>query len=450
MNRLIFILVLLLPVMTFAQHSQLAATPPMGWNSWNCMGFEINEDQVKEVADYMAANLHRFGYEYVVIDAGWYYPDAVKTYMGSSKENPEQAIDAYGRLIPDTIKYPSAKNGNGLKPLADYIHSKGLKFGIHIMRGIPWNAYEQNTPIFGTTLRAKDVADTINVCDWNHSMYGLNCTTANGKAYYESIVALYKEWGVDFIKIDDISREIKKDEIVAFNEAVRSCGRDIVISLSPGPSPLAEAELLSEKANMWRICNDVWDSWAIIHANFDYCAQWYNYSKPGSWPDADMLPIGKLRITGGDEWVAGLIGGKFGEIANEFSRLTHDEQYTVMNLWCMFRSPLMIGSYLPYNDKFSNSLLTNKELIELDQHSTGNKEIFRSDDLSVWSAEHTSKDMKYLALFNIGDDVQKVELKDFLEKGTDTSNVKDIWTKKKLKANFIELKPHASAVFYLK
>ena len=434
--------------------TKLAEKPPMGWNSWNSMGFEIREHHVKEIADYMAENLLQYGYEYVVIDAGWYYPVNITTNMGHLK-NPEQSIDKYGRLIPDTIKFPSAAEGAGFKPLADYIHSKGLKFGMHIMRGIPWNAYDQNTSVLGTEQTARDMGQTNMLCEWNHSMYGLNCISANGKAYYKSIVELYAQWGIDFIKIDDISRPINKSEIKAFSEAVRESGRDIVISLSPGASPVNEAEFLGEYANMWRISNDIWDSWHLIRGNFDYCTQWFKFSKPGAWPDADMLPIGKLRITGADEWVAGLLGARYGEVTNEFSRLTHDEQYTVMNLWCMFRSPLIIGSYLTMNDDFSNSLLTNADLIELNQHSTDNREVFRTDSLSVWTASNQTKPLKYLAVFNLSDNELSISINKKMTGMDIKGELQDLWTKNTVfiqsKGELqITLKPHQSVVYSLK
>ena len=434
--------------------TKLAEKPPMGWNSWNSMGFEIREHHVKEIADYMAENLLQYGYEYVVIDAGWYYPVNITTNMGHLK-NPEQSIDKYGRLIPDTIKFPSAAEGAGFKPLADYIHSKGLKFGMHIMRGIPWNAYDQNTSVLGTEQTSLDMGQTNMLYEWNHSMYGLNCISANGKAYYKSIVELYAQWGIDFIKIDDISRPINKSEIKAFSEAVRESGRDIVISLSPGASPVNEAEFLGEYANMWRISNDIWDSWHLIRGNFDYCTQWFKFSKPGAWPDADMLPIGKLRLTRADEWVAGLLGARYGEVTNEFSRLTHDEQYTVMNLWCMFRSPLIIGSYLTMNDDFSNSLLTNADLIELNQHSTDNREVFRTDSLSVWTASNQTKPLKYLAVFNLSDNELSISINKKMTGMDIKGELQHLWSKNTVfiqsKGELqITLKPHQSVVYSLK
>jgi len=437
-----------------AVQSILAEKPPMGWNSWNSMGFEITEEQVKEIADYMAEHLLKYGYEYLVIDMGWYYPEHFTANMGHTG-NPEQTIDQYGRLIPDTVKFPSAAGGAGFKPLADYVHSKGLKFGIHIMRGIPWNAYELNTPVLGSGQTAREMGQPHMVCEWNRSMFGLNCESADGKAYYKSIVALYKEWGVDFIKIDDISRPINKPEIKAFSEAVRESGRDIVISLSPGASPVNEAEFLGEYANMWRISNDIWDNWSLIRGSFDYCTQWFKYSKPGAWPDADMLPIGKLRITGADEWVAGLIGGVYGEIANEFPRLTHDEQYTVMNLWSMFRSPLMIGSYLTMNDEFSNSLLTNTALIELNQNSTGNREVFRTEDLSIWTASHQKLPLKYLAVFNLSDIAVEISVTNEMAGMELSGEIMDLWTKSTISLMNdgklrVFLEPHQSVVYSLK
>lgn len=209
----------------------LAPSPPMGWNSWDTYGMSVTEQEVKATADYMSRNLSKFGWKYIVIDGGWYDPDSK---LGGKFESDNLASDEYGRLHPASNKFPSAINGRGFKPIADYIHSKGLKFGIHLMRGIPRQAVRKNLLVLGTNVRAVDIADQTSICKWNKDMYGVDMTKPNAQAYYDSVFKLFAEWGVDYVKVDDISSPFREGEIVAVHSAIQKSGRKIVLSLSPG------------------------------------------------------------------------------------------------------------------------------------------------------------------------------------------------------------------------
>ena len=200
-----------------AQTTQLAPTPPMGWNSWDSYGTTIRENEVKANADTMASKLKQYGWQYVVVDIQWYEPNAQ---AHGYRPNAKLSMDDHGRLVPAANRFPSAQNGQGFKPLADYIHSKGLKFGIHILRGIPRQAVAENSPILGTSFHAGDVADKTSLCEWNTDMYGVDMTKPGGQSYYDSIVAQYAKWGVDFIKADDMSRPYHKAEIEGLHKAI--------------------------------------------------------------------------------------------------------------------------------------------------------------------------------------------------------------------------------------
>ena len=393
----------------FAQQSDLAQTPPMGWNSWNCFGIEVNEEKVNAVADYMAENLKKHGWEYVVIDAGWYHPPTLITRHWST-DDPPQSLDSYGRLLPDTVKFPSAAGGKGFKPLADYVHSKGLKFGIHIMRGIPWNAYENDLPLKNTSYTAKDIGDTDNVCQWAKVCVGIDMDHPAGQQYYNTIFEMYAEWGVDYVKVDDVAREFHSEDIIAMNKAIENSGRPMVLSLSPGPSQIEHAGFFKEQANLYRISNDFWDHWKFVKRNMEYCVQWYPHITPGHWPDADMLTFGKLRVTGGDDWVASLLEDSYDNIGNEYSRFTDTEKQTVMTLWSIFRSPLMFGGYLPETKEYTLSLIQNDSVIKVNQNSTNNRLVDQSGYRYVWSADEPGTDNKYVALFNLYDSKQTVEV----------------------------------------
>ncbi len=366
----------------------------MGWNSYDSYGGDVNEEQVKANARYMADHLAIYGWKYIVVDYYWYYPS------GHVKGVP--VMDDYGRLLPATNRFPSAADGQGFKPLADYVHSLGLKFGIHIMRGIPRAAVEENLPILGTNAHAKDIANLLNTCSWSDAMYGVDVSKPAGQAYYDSLAKLYAEWGVDFIKADDMSRArdpygevYHAPEIEALRKAMTNSGRPMVLSLSPGATQLCDAAHVERYSQMWRISDDMWDNWPEVRDQFGYCRLWAPYIGPDHWPDADMLPLGLLRLRGFND-------------GPRLSRLTHDEQITMMTLWSIFRSPLMMGGDLPTLDAFTLSLLTNQEVLAVDQHSSGNRLLFTRGNQIAWVANVTGTRQKYVALFNLGSAPEEV------------------------------------------
>lgn len=430
------ILALACAPIVFAQ--AVAPTPPMGWNSWDSYGTTVTEAQVEANADVMARNLSSHGWQYIVVDIQWYEPNAQgHDYAPGAK----LAMDQYGRLLPAVNRFPSAADGTGFKHLAAYVHGKGLKFGIHIMRGVPRQAVEQNTPIKGTAYHAADVADKDNHCRWNPDMWGVDTTKPGSQAYYDSIAELYASWGVDFIKADDMGSHLYQPaEIKALSMAIRKTGRQMVLSISPGPAPLSEAEFFEKYAQMWRISDDFWDDWKLLKKQFDYTRDWAEYvGKNDTWPDADMLPLGKLRVTAKE-------GG------GSPTKLTADEQLTLMTLWCIFRSPLIFGGDLPSNDPATNALLTNDEVLAVDQHSRGGHQALEEGNLRTWVAVGPKDGREYyIAVFNLGDQATSVNVPwNKLFPKVSTAEVRDLWAKKALgsKAGIeTELRPHASALY---
>jgi alpha-galactosidase len=418
------------------RQATVAPTPPMGWNSWDCYGTTVTEPEVKAQADYLAKHLARYGWQYIVVDIQWYEPNAK---AHGYRENAELVMDDYGRLLPATNRFPSAANGKGFKPLADYIHRQGLKFGIHIMRGIPRLAVKNNLPVRGTGVRAQDVADTKSICKWNTDMYGVDVSKPAGQSYYDSIVELYAQWGVDYIKADDMSSPFHEEEIAALSRAIARSGRAIVLSLSPGPAPVARGDFLQRHAQLWRISNDFWDRWEDLRKQFEYCRQWSPFIGRGSWPDADMLPLGRIGIRA--------------ERGNDRqTRFTRDEQFMLMTLWLIFRSPLMFGGDLPSNDAFTLSLLTNAEALAVLRNSSGNHELFAHDKQIAWVADVAGTNDKYLAVFNLDDhaiaDI-KVQWREIGLSGRCT--VRDLWQKKGLGVfdgeMISKLPPHGAALY---
>jgi alpha-galactosidase len=413
-----------------------ARTPPMGWNSWDSYGTTVREEQVKANADWMAEHLAQFGWEYIVVDIQWYEPNAQgHDYQPGAR----LTMDEYGRLLPAGNRFPSSANGAGFKPLADYIHAKGLKFGIHIMRGIPRQAVERNLPIQGTPYHAADIADKENACRWNPDMWGVDMTKPGSQAYYDSIAQLYASWGVDFIKADDMGSHLYQPaEIKAVSLAIRKTGRPMVLSISPGPAPISEAEFFEKYAQMWRISDDFWDDWKLLRRQFDYVRDWAPYvGRNNTWPDADMLPLGKLRVTEKE-------GG------GSASKFTPDEQRTVITLWSIFRSPLIFGGDLPSNDAATTALITNEEVIEVDQHSSEGHQVFDEGSIRAWVAKRDGGD-SYVAIFNLGDHLDGVNLS-WADLGlpAGSAKVRDLWEHRELGSAagiHVKLGPHASALY---
>lgn len=370
---------------------ELAPTPPMGWNSWICLGTSATEEEIKLNADFMAENLKESGYEYIVVDAGWYAPGMVNITQYEAK-NPLQVIDEYGRLVLDTIKHPSAKNGVGFKVLADYVHSKGLKFGLHIMRGIPIQAVEQNTPIKGTNYRARDIVMEDSQCDWYFGFYGIDMSKPGAQEYYNSLFELYESWEVDYVKADDLLSPIYAyDEIQAIANAIKAIKRPMVLSLSPGSAPIENVKHLKFVCQLWRISEDFWDDWNSLKHQFELCRKWAPHVEKGRYADADMLPIGPIakRAMRGEPRMA---------------NFTPDEQYTMFTLWCMLRSPLMLGCNISDMDDFTLQLVTNKELIAINQHSKSNHQFYSEEGVIGWFASAEDDSVDYVAIFNTGDE----------------------------------------------
>lgn len=417
----------------------LAATAPMGWNSWDCYGPSVTEQIVRQNAQFMAEHLKQYGWEYIVVDIQWYEPTAsVHAYHPFA----DLCMDEYSRLVPAVNRFPSSAGGRGFAPLAQYVHSLGLKFGIHIMRGVPRQAVHRNTPLLGTRRTAREIAKQDSICHWNTDMYGVDPEKEGAAEYYDSLFALYASWGVDFIKCDDVCRELphEEGELLLLRRAMDRCGREMVLSLSPGPALLEKAELYKQVAQMWRITDDFWDRWELLYAMFERAEKWCVHAGAGRWPDADMLPVGPLRLNDGpDGW----------------TRFTRDEQITMLTLWSILRSPLMIGGELTGLDRFTLDLLTNRRVLEMHRDARGSHQVWRrtaaGSELALWTADRAGGG-RYAALFNLGGagvqaavDLEELEL-------SGAGRAAELWTGKtaaglaRLEAS---LPPHGAAAWLI-
>ena len=380
---------------------------------------------MKENVDYLSSNLKQYGWEYVVVDYLWAYDNPPKSTVGDANQFrlkdgsyvPWLSMDNYGRLLPNFNKFPSAYLGKGFKHLGDYIHSKGLKFGIHVMRGIPRQAVWSKTPVLGTVgITADMIADTASTCKWVNHMYGLNMKKQGAQEYLNSLLQLYASWGVDFIKVDDISKPYSDAEIEGYSTAIKQCGRPIVLSLSPGSTPVDKASHVKQFGNQWRIKGDFWDSWKELSQMFDIAKNWEGIGTEGHWPDCDMLQIGKVA--------------KRGPVGKErYSRFTDEELYSHFTFWALFRSPLMIGGNLPENREIEKQLFTNKEVIAVNQLGQNPKQLYKKDGSMVWTSDIPNSKDKYVGLFNIADSAHEVNIVWSMIGMNGNARVRDLWKK---------------------
>lgn len=430
--RSTLLLVALLIAATAAPAQEIAPTPPMGWNSWDAYGWTIDEPQFRAAATELV-KLHPYGWTYAMIDQGWYMDKP----LGTNLQDRHYFLDAHGLLIPAPTHFPSSVDGQGFKPLADWLHAQGLKFGIHIIRGIPKDAVTANLPIAGTSFHASDAADTADTCPWDDGTYGVRDNAA-GQAYYDSMLALYAQWGVDFVKADCISdRPYKISEIRQLQAAIKKTGRPIVLSLSPGPTNPSHAAEVRQYAEMWRISNDVWDGWSFAHKPnedwpvglrdiFDRLPLWAGQAHDGRWPDADMLPFGMLVPHPG-----------VGEPRK--SRLTLEEERTQFTLLAIARSPLILGANLTKLDNVTRQLITNKDVIAVNQASHDNLPVSNLppgfEHVRVWVASGEAG-QRYLAVFNLDDKPVSLQASwDKLGLAAGQHTARDLWKSHRLAAS---------------
>lgn len=399
----------------------IAPTPPMGWNSYDCFGDNVTEAEVLANAKYMAEKMLPFGWDTVVVDYCWYDPGAHDNNR-NARVGAALSMDAYGRLIPATNRFPSATGDLGFKPLAGAVHAMGLRFGIHIMRGIPRNAVRDNLPIEGSQFKACEAADTNSLCPWCPDMFGVRGDTPAGRAYYNSIIRLYAGWGVDYIKMDDTSFPYATNEINAVRDAIGKSKRPIVFSLSPGETPIEQAAHVESHANLWRVSADFWDEWKPLTNAFTLGARWREHVAPGHWPDADMLPLGHLSVGGR------CVG------PDRQTRFTHSEQLTLMSLWALLPSPLMVGANLPDNDPWTLALLTNPEVIDVNQDYIGSAgtPVLKKGKSAIWTKKLSHKRSLAVGLFNT-DDFEQTITADWSTLGLKGPQiVRDLWSRKSL------------------
>lgn len=448
---------------------QVAERPPMGWNSFDAYDSRINEQEFRATVEFMDKHLKQHGWEYAVIDYIWWNPAPggyntkdnfirryghanVRLNEDGSLKYPEAAtMDEYGRLLPAVNRFPSAAGGKGFKPLADWVHSKGLKFGIHLMRGMHRHAYFENTPIMGTDKTAQDIAKKDDHAAWLNNMFGIDHRKEGAQAYYDSIFKLYAEWGVDYIKADDMMGACwapfygySGGEIEMMRKAIDNSGRPMVLSLSCGEAPISRAHHLEANSNMWRVSADFWDKWEALHRSFELLDKWSPFIGDHTWPDADMIPFGKLSLTGRPKG------------PERLSRFTVPEHYSLMTLFSIARSPLMIGADLLSTPMETiDTFFKNDAVIYVNQHSINNRQVVRHETdeggYAVWIAEDPKNGDYFVGLFNIDNKPQTVTFEFHMEDIRGDYRVTDLWSGKAMgeaKFSFAQELPAHGAGLY--
>jgi hypothetical protein len=412
---------------------RLSLAPPMGWNSFDAFGDSVIESEVLRNAVLLSRRLQPFGWDTIVVDYRWYKPRVVE---GIPATNATLSMDGAGRLLPAPDRFPSSSGGHGFLPMAKQLHDMGLKFGIQIMRGIPRQAVALKSPIEGTNFTADQAANVDDVSTWCPDMVGVRANTAAGQAYYDSLLRLYAKWGVDFVKMADASSPYHADEIEAVHRAISVCGRSIVLSVSPGETPLAYADHVAQNANLWRVSDDLWDTWPAIDQEFKLAEKWQRWVGKGHWPDPDMLPLGKLSV-----------GNRSAGIERE-SRLSHAEQVTLMSFWCLLPAPLMLGGDLVRSSSWAYSLAANPEVLAVDQDpvSHGAHLAWRGNGVDVW-IRRLSDESIVVGLFNRTsfDIRQPLTWKAF---GLPVpSEIRDLWRRARWHSKEVIIPSHGAALF---
>ncbi|SNR54269.1 Melibiase [Lutibacter agarilyticus] len=443
---------------------QLAQTPPMGWNSFDSYGVYLYEEAAFANLEAFAKKLKPHGYEYFVIDAGWFGEFKLQegTLYPAEKHASELNIDEYGLLQPSKTYFP-----NGLRPIIDRCHELGIKFGIHLMRGIPRVAVEKNTKVKGTEYFARDIADTTSICEWNHQNYGVDMSKPGAQEFYNSLINQMAEWGVDFLKYDDLVPF--PDEVEAIANAIEQCGRPIVYSLSPGGDVDVNAIKSFKRANMLRVTHDIWDDQVGLNQSFDAWRKWQGKEESGFWIDMDMIPFGKLQLMSPKP--EGVVGNETkkdiakkiesGELSNvellagkgwaRQSKFTKDQMYTFITLRALSASPLMMGGNLPTLDDFSLELITHKDVLDCNQNGIMGKLIYEDKDVEIWKTPQKGNDGGWIGLFNRSESYKSfsISMSDLnLEEGKNKYHIYDIWNKTEV--NKLNFEINQNGVIFLK
>jgi ricin-type beta-trefoil lectin protein/alpha galactosidase A-like protein/alpha galactosidase C-like protein len=385
-----------------ASDNGASQTPPAGWSSWSFLMRSPTEAKMKAQAKGMSdAGLVAKGFQYVNLDD--YYI-----------QNPGNTVDQYGRWAVDTGKFPS-----GMRALGDYIHGLGEKFGMYVTPGIPVAAYNQNTPIEGTSYHARDIVSDTSHYESNYGGFGnvmyfidYNKNPTAAQAFVNSWAKLFASYGVDYIKIDGVHTSDQND-VIAWSNALRNSGRTIHYGLS-NTLDFNNVNTWKQYANSWRVSGDIecycttLTHWGMIRDRWVDLPKWAPYAGPGGWNDPDSLEVGNGTSTG----------------------LTPAERQSQMTLWAISKAPLLLGVDMTKFDSGDLNMLKNDEVLAVDRDGVRPATpVSQSSQQQVWRSPKGPDGSYTVALFNLGDNTATVTA-NFSDLGfTGNANVRNLWAR---------------------
>lgn len=398
--------------MADAEIKPIAPTPPLGWNSFDSYGVYLHEKAAMENLEAMGKHLEPYGYEYFVIDNGWFGEYKLKpgTLYPLEKHAADVRLNEYGHVVPSKTYFPG-----GLTRITKRCHELGLKFGIHMMRGIPRKAYDMNLPIKGTSFKARDIADIEpkNNCTWCTYNYGVDMSKPGAQEWYDGLIQHLADMGVDMIKYDDIVPYPAEVEAVA--KAIQKTGKPILLSLSPGNKASPDAIKSFQKAQMLRVTQDVWDHAHYIDDCFDAWNKWRGKESENFWIDMDMIPFGQLLMMSPKKEMQGEGGEKAVRLAGHgyrrWQQFSQEQMFTFITLRALSASPLMVGGDLPTMDGFSLRLLTDPDMLACNQNGVMGRRVSQNDGIEVWQTpEKGGKKNGWVGVFNRTDRLKTFSL----------------------------------------
>ena len=402
-------------------------TPPLGWNSYDCYAESINEEQANANLDAFIEKLKPFGFEYFCLDAGWYADGDQVHHMDMIRNGQlrHMNIDEYGRFIPSPVNFPHT-----LRALADRCHANGIKFGVHIMRGMPLMALEKNTKIKGTDYHARDIYDPDNFCSWCKYCVATKADHPGTLAYYKSVVEyLANDLKIDYIKLDDVTEH--PDHIRLFAEAINSVERPILLSLSPGNEIwTGKMEIYEEFGNMVRITPDIWDNDRSNQLKLERWYQCENITPGKCWLDLDMLPLGALQVSmpvNPDQDFNKHLG-----FARQ-SRMTPLGKRVMMSIMALSASPLIFGGDLPTTPQSDFDYVLEPEVLKCNQNGVIGKRIFFAHHIDIRKAESkTEPGHGWIGIFSVNQDNRRIRLSSQDLGFEKTPVLYDIWNKENI------------------
>jgi len=411
-----------------AQNPVKRTAPLLGWNSYNCYGTHVDEKYTKENLEAFIQKIKPYGYEFFVLDAGWFKHYDLKPgeYWPSEGDKSHMCYDEFGRLLPSSVLFP-----NGLKPIIEYAKEHGIKFGLHLMRGIPREVVKKNLPIKGTKYFARDIANLKDTCVWSGQNYGIDMDKPGAQEYYNSVLELVTEWGVEFIKYDDIVH--KPREINAVADAIKKTGKRIYLSISPGDDIDPANFATYQRADMIRISRDIWDLREDIQISFDQWDKLLPYADKGFWLDMDMIPFGHIRVN----YPISKKNLNQGRGYERMDYFTSEQRRSFITQRAMAASPLFMGGALTTSPNNVFELITDRNMLACNQNGVTGKLVKRiknySEFIDIWQTpDKTNANEGWIGVFNRNCymDMVKFSKADLGLHSEMSYSLNDIWGKK--------------------